>query len=264
MNIIYYCQSLIALVATQILHMIPLGLLLIILIAAATKLFLYYFQSLSLRKRIRKLTISENKKEKTITLGSKEKFAFVLGIRNPKIYISTGLVSTLSNKEFEAVLAHEYYHLENRDTFTMLIASIVNSISFIFPVLSDFVRNYRVGREIAADRFAVSKMGENLSLMSALQKILAAPSFSTPYAASIIEHDTLEERILSLLARDRKGKQFKLLNLLITFLSLLFIAVIIAMPVYASNISSESSSLCADKSIGKPYSEAPPAYTPIK
>lgn len=254
MSIIYYCQSLIALVATQILHMIPLGLLLIILIAFATKLFIYYFRSLSLRKKTRELAISENKKEKTITVGSKEKFAFVLGIRNPKIYISTGLISTLSKKEFETVLAHEYYHLENRDTSTMLIASIVNSISFVFPVLSDFVRNYRVSREISADRFAVSKMGENRTLISALQKILAAPSFSTPYAASIIEHDTLEERILSLLSRDRKRKQFKLLNLLLTFLSLTFILTIITVPVDAKNMSFEGANSCT----------APLLFTPAK
>lgn len=254
MNIIYYCQSLIAQAAAQILHLIPLGLVLIILTAAATKLFIYYFRSLSLRKKISELAISENKKEKTVTLRSKEKFAFVLGIRNPKIYISTGLISTLSKKEFEAVLAHEYYHLENRDTFTILILSIVNSISFIFPVLSDFVRNYRVAREIAADKFAVSKMGENHDLMSALQKILAAPVLSTPYAASIIEQDTLEERILSLLSRDRKGKQFKLLNLLITFLSLTFILTIITVPVDAKNVSFDGANSCT----------APLLFTPAK
>ncbi len=259
----YYCQLFISSVP-HYLNITPLILLLSLIILLVIRLLTFYFKSQSLKSKLSNLIISEQKEKKIAVVKSQEKFAFVLGIRNPKIYISTGLISTLSKKEFEAVLAHECYHLENRDTFTMLVASIVNSISFIFPVLSDFVRNYKVAREIAADKFSVIKSGDNRALVSALSKILAAPTVSTYYAASIADHETLEERILALLSKNSNRTHFKLLNLAITFLSLLFIAVIIAMPLYASSISSESASLCADKSIGKPYSEVPPVYTPIK
>ena len=228
------------------------------------RLLTFYFKSRSLKKKLRKLIISENRENKTIVVESKEKFAFVLGVRNPKIYVSKGLISDLSREELNAVLLHERHHLENRDTFIMLIASIINTISFLFPVLGDFIRGYKIEREIAADRFAVNKIGNSYILVSALSKILAAPPVSAYYAASIAEQDTLEERILALVSKTQKRANFKLPNLAITFLSLVFIAIVTVIPVHASRVDSESAGLCKDMSIGKPYSEAPPPYTPAK
>ncbi len=262
-NVLDYCQSFISSIP-HYLNIIPPVLLLSLIILLVIRLLTFYFKSQSLKSKLSKLIISENKEKKIAVVKSQEKFAFVLGIRRPKIYVSKGLISNLSKEELKAVLLHEHYHLEKRDTFIMLITSIVNSISFLFPILRDVIKNYKISREVEADKFAVIKSGDNRALVSALSKILAAPAISTYYAASIAEHETLEERILALVSKNPKKGRFKLLNLAITFLSLLFIVVIIAMPVYANSLSGESASLCADKSIGKPYSEDPPAYTPIK
>ena len=90
----------------------------------------------------------------------------------PKIYISTGLLSHLTKKELEAVLRHEQYHLENHDTFTMIVASVAHSLFPFFPLVSDLINKYRIDREIRADKFAVSKIGDQYPLVSVLKNFL--------------------------------------------------------------------------------------------
>jgi len=259
----YYCQLLVSSVP-HYLNIVPLILLLSLIVLLGIRLLTFYFKTQFLKSKLNKLIISEDKKKKIVVVKSQEKFAFVLGIRRPKMYVSKGLILNLSKEELKAVLMHERYHLEKRDTFIMLITSIVNSISLLFPTLHDVIKNYKISREIEADKFAVNNTGDSYALVSALSKILASPTVSTYYAASIAEQETLEERILALVSKTQKRANFRILNLAVTLFSLIFIVVIMAIPVYASGVSRGSAGLCADRSIGESYSKAPPTYTPAK
>lgn len=261
-HVTYYCRSFIDANMIPIpyyLRMMPLAFLFLIFMISFVKFIILIFKIEFLKHTLNSKIITKNKiselikslglEKRASVIRANERFAFCLGIRKPKIYISTRLIAELSVKEVEAVLRHEQYHLENHDTFTMIIASTSHSLFPFFPILGDLIKRYRVEREIAADNFAVVKVGDSYHLVSALKKLLAFPTISTVTLAAIAEQDTLEPRIYSILNKSYSRKQFRLKHLFITILSFLVIGIVIVFPVHARKINHEKNSvimLCTD------------------
>jgi beta-lactamase regulating signal transducer with metallopeptidase domain len=279
----YYCRSFIETHMIPIpyyLNVLPFALLFTLVSISLIKFAILNLKVQFLQNKLKKKSISQQNEysvitrlgleEKTIVIKSEKYFAYCLGIRNPKIYVSTGLIKSLSDQELEAVLQHEQYHIENYDTFTMTIASIAQSLFPFFPLISDLIQKYRVEREIKADCFAVKKSGSSLHLISALQKLLIAPSSHTVGIAAIADHDTLEPRIHSLLNKKYLRRQFRIKHLLISLVSAAFLGVIIATPVQAKEIHHEGhdvvmvctdgecmNSCSSEKNLNKLYSAIP-------
>ena len=283
-HITYYCQSILVdakmIPIPYYLSTIPFILLFIILAISLIK-----FSALILKVQFLKLKLKGNitinhdtnmlinrlgLKGKAILVESDKQFAFCLGVRDPKIYFSTSLFYGLSMKELEAVLRHEQYHLENYDSLTMVVASVAHSLLPFFPLVSDLINKYRVDREIQADKFAISKIGDPYPLVSALKKLLAFPTTTTVAVAAIADQDTLEPRIYTLLNKPYARSRFGLKHLFITLFSSLILVTIIAMPVNAKELHHEEHDvlmLCTDgecmntcttqKNLNKLYSEIP-------
>lgn len=245
----YYCQSLVNSFSLPISHSlgtlffsllflfsaIPTTKLVIILVKAhllKTRLIKKSRTNRSFTTLLQKLKI----KDSTYLIESSDRFAFCLGIRNPKIYISTKLVALLNTQELEAVLRHERYHLEKRDTLTMLIASVGESLLPFFPLLSDVLRNYRVEREIKADQEAIEGLGSHKPLITALKKLLGTPSVARASFAAIADEDTLEPRILMLMKNEKHVKRFRLKHILISIFSLGIMSAFVLSPVQAVEV----------------------------
>lgn len=299
-HVAYYCQSFIGTYIIPVpyyLNLIPFLLLCLVLLVSIVKFAFLFIKSQRLRhsllhsitanpiiisKLISRLGISEQ----TLVINSEKNFAFCLGIRKPKIYISTNLVSQLSAKEVEAVLLHEKHHLNKHDTFTMIIATIAHSIFPFFPLLGDLTQWYKVRREIEADRFAIKHMGNPHALTTTLKKFLEFPSFGTIPITAIADGDTLEPRIHALLNKKYNKRNFRIKHFLITLFSLLLIIGVVVLPVHAKEIHHKEYDvmmLCSDNescmnsctteiNLNKLYSEIPShssqtnasrAYTPI-
>lgn len=246
---IYYCQSIINSLSMPIpyyLGAILFILLSVFLLIAVVKLFALYIKVQLFRKKLiknlksnegfimllEKLTLAN----KTHLVESEKQFAFCLGIRRPKIYISTNLVNALTIQELEAVLRHERYHLDNKDTLTMLIASIGESLLPFFPILSDLLHNYRIEREIKADAEAIQGLADEKPIISVIKKLLNSPSVAISTVPAIADHDTLEPRIRAIVKKDLRFKQFRVKNILISVASILVMSIIILTPVQAVEI----------------------------
>jgi len=249
---VYYCQSFVNSLSTPIpyyLGAIPFLLFSVFLCITVIKLSVIYVKVRFLRKNlIRSLKLNTSfvallKKlqldRKTYLIESKKHFAFCLGIRNPRIYLSTGLVDILTTKELETVLHHERYHLNNRDTLTMLIASIGESLLPFFPLLSDFLTNFRIEREIKADAEVIRGLGDEKPLISVLKKLLKAPSYTAVTASAIANHDTLEPRIRALVKKEIYFQKFKTKHILMSLFSVLVMSIITIVPVQAFEIHHE-------------------------
>lgn len=245
----YYCQSFINSLSLPIpyyLGAIPLLLFFIFLLASAIKLLMVYVKVRLFRKKLiknAKSNIAFNallKKldltGKTYLVESENQFAFCLGIRRPKIYVSNGLLAILSTQEMEAVLRHEQYHLNNRDTLTMLIASISEPLLPFFPLISDLLHNYRIEREIKADAEAIRGLGDEKHLISVLKKLLNTPSLALATTAAIADNDTLEPRIRALVKKDFRFKQFRAKHIFISLVSVFVMSAITLAPVQAVEI----------------------------
>lgn len=245
----YYCQSFINSLSMPIpyyLGIIPFSLFFVFLLIAIIKLLIIYIKVQLLRSKLTKNFKTDRQFNslleklqlinKTYLIESEKQFAFCLGIRHPRIYISTSLVNGLTIQEIEAVLRHERYHLNNRDTLTMLIASIGESLLPFFPIISDFLYNYRVEREIRADGDAVQGLGDEKPLIAVLKKLLRTPAYAAVTASSIADHDTLEPRIHALIRKDVNFKRFKVKHVFISLASVFIMSIITIAPVQAMEI----------------------------
>lgn len=252
---LYYCQSFISSFSVQLPPQLGLvfgALILLPLIAVAAKLTLVFWQTRRL-KRIFRLTetypsqldslAKKLKLERKIVLvDSSKPLAFCLGFRSPKIFISAKLVRALRQKELEAVLRHEKYHLENKDSLTMLVATSAQSLFPFFPLISDLLKNYRIEREISADQEAVESMGSPRPLITALRKLLSFDSQKTvAFAPAIADFDTLEPRIKALTEGDFSFKKVGIINSLVSFLFVILLIGALSVPVYAINSQHEKS-----------------------
>ena len=173
--------------------------------------------------------------EKKVLIFTQDKpQAFCFGIRNPKIYISTGLIQMMDQKELEVILRHEKYHLEHRDTLTLLLATIIESLFPFFPVVSDFIRVYRTDREVAADKAALTSRVDKQSLKDVLRKLIQyEPDIHPVFLPAMLSVDTLEARIRSINIIDATYKKIGLKSLGISVLSLVVLLRLMVAPVNA-------------------------------
>ena len=99
-------------------------------------------------------------------------FSFCYWFRRPRICLSTGLIRRLDEAELRAVLAHERYHLQQRDPLRLVVARYFAAGLYVVPVVEELVEYYTVQKEVAADQAAVRAMGGVRELASALFKAL--------------------------------------------------------------------------------------------
>ncbi|MEM7029093.1 MAG: M56 family metallopeptidase [Chloroflexota bacterium] len=127
--------------------------------------------------------------------------AFSLGIRHPKIWLSTGLINLLDDDELMAVLHHEAHHCQQFDPLRLLIARLTSDIFFFIPRINSLVDHHHLAQEMAADAAAVESLGDNLPLASALHKLLTHPKEETPIPnLAISQLNITERRILALVS----------------------------------------------------------------
>lgn len=125
-------------------------------------------------------------------------YSLTYGLTAPRVVISRGLVERTGAAELEAVLAHERYHVWNRDPLKVLVARVLRSGLFFLPALRSLHERYLAGRELAADRAAYRKCGKE-PLVAALYQVAASPEPATAEpAAAIGGTDLLEVRIAQL------------------------------------------------------------------
>lgn len=293
-HVVYYCQALGHSLSVRIPHQIGsimLIALLFVISVLIVRLFISYLKIYLLRKQLStkieknrifaKLTKKLDLHDEAFLVKDKSPFAVCHGIRSPKIYISTGLVQMLTEPELEAVMRHEGCHLQERDSFIMLLASIAQSTFPFFPLLSDLTQNYRVEREIQADQEAVKGMSTSKHLIAVLKKMLScdpAPSYS--FAPAIADHDTLEQRIKALIKKSSPKARLRWNSIIISLFSVGLLFNLIMLPVQAVEVHGQEEDImmvclqydscsmwCKENETTTPYTKAPNSsvlYTPAQ
>lgn len=152
-----------------------------ILLVTMAKIINQFILSCRFKKRLMKLKdrelsrfISEKlgRQEEMIIVKSKEILAFTTGIRKPAIVLSTALIDLLELEELEAVIEHETFHKNNHDPMKIFMLQLIAQSLWFIPLTKWCYENYKIISEILADEHAVSKMGSELSLGSALIKLI--------------------------------------------------------------------------------------------
>ena len=244
---IYYCQAIAKALYIQLpedLSRVYVGVLILAVVYTLIKIGVAVFKIYAFNKTLVKTAIHGTKVldeissklgliNKVTILDLDKPQAFCFGILKPRIYLSSGLVAIMNDKELEVILRHEKYHLDHKDTLSFLIATLVESLFPFFPVISDFIRVYRTDREVQADTAAVNGQEATRSLLGVLKKLLQYEPRGTAFIAGIISEDALEARIHSLLMLKTVYKKVSIRNALLSFVSLGALIGLIVSPVQA-------------------------------
>lgn len=243
---LYYCQALANALNFQLPTTYGKVIAGILVIAALFTLFrltrsvvnIFAFRKALLKKidedsdDVANLCTSLDLQGKVIIFTVAKPLAFCFGIHSPKIYLSTGIIQLMSQSELKVILKHEKYHLEHKDTLALLLASLIESLFPFFPVVSDLIRVYRTDREVAADKAAITNAADKQSLKDILKKLIQYnPDTHPAYLPAMMSLDTLETRIRSINLIDTRHKKIGLVNLGLSFASLIILLGLIVTPV---------------------------------
>lgn len=129
-------------------------------------------------------------------------FIAQIGLWQPELVISQGLLQELKPPHLEAVLAHEQAHLYYRDTFWFFWLGWVRRLSSWLPNTEALWQELLILREIRADRWAAERV-DALVLAESLLTVVSAPMIgSKSFCAAFSRQapaNRLQERIDALL-----------------------------------------------------------------
>jgi beta-lactamase regulating signal transducer with metallopeptidase domain len=125
-------------------------------------------------------------------------FALTHGMLRPSVLVSMGLLSLLDPAELGAVLAHEREHVRSRDPLQTAMVRVLVGRLFFLPVIGELAERFALGREMAADRRAVSECGRR-AVAGALLRVVEHPRWAAGApAAAMGSARMLDARICQL------------------------------------------------------------------
>lgn len=167
------------------------------------------------------------------TLATQTPHCFTVGVLRPAVYISEGLLETLSTSQCAAVLAHEQAHVRHYDGFWALLLRSFYSLLFL-PGSGTLLTTWEAAAERACDLAATRKVGSACLVAEALVQVGSVPR-SAPLVGSLAfgaKQGQLEARVNALLAYDPAQKT-PTARVLIVTLSLILAVLLFVVPVLA-------------------------------
>jgi beta-lactamase regulating signal transducer with metallopeptidase domain len=141
-----------------------------------------------------------------ILLSLEGKGPATLGIQNPVLILPEWFLSQASEDEFSSVLGHELAHIRRRDFLLNLVYEfLILPVSF-HPAAALIKARIDQTRELACDEIAAECLSTSTqyarSLLTIAQSISANQRPATvDYALGLFDTNTLEDRIMNVLAR---------------------------------------------------------------
>ena len=219
-NFLYYiCHSGWESIVQQMPHGLNLIIPLLIVIILGRGVFLFakrVRQTNRFNRTIRMLRLSPSRRLQTAACRaglpatkvccyqSRAVRAFSLGMWQPQVWISSGLLEMLADDELLAVLQHEAHHCQQRDPFRLLVSRLISEMFFFVPLLWHLSDYIHLTQEMAADARAIERAGTRRPLASALHKLLTVSEHTLSASdMAISQINVTERRILALVSPDQ-------------------------------------------------------------
>lgn len=94
-------------------------------------------------------------------------FCFVMGVRHPRLVLSTAVLDGLSATQLAAVVAHERAHLDRRDNAWRVIAQLA-SLAHLPGLGRRAYARWAFAAEVACDQIAAATLGSRYTVADAL------------------------------------------------------------------------------------------------
>jgi beta-lactamase regulating signal transducer with metallopeptidase domain len=117
------------------------------------------------------------------------------GIVQPALLLSDTAISSLTGREFQLALRHEFAHLRGRDNLKKLLLRLVE-----FPGMRELERSWLCASEMAADESAIAGAEDALDLASALIKLSRFRACAAPKLTTALLENPVQARVERLLA----------------------------------------------------------------
>jgi len=111
----------------------------------------------------------------TVIVGGREAMIAAAGLRQPKIIVSAGALTTLDDAELAASIEHERGHVTRRHRYMLLGGEACRAISCLLPGGRRALSELAFHLERDADEYALLQRQDRLALASAICKALPAP-----------------------------------------------------------------------------------------
>ncbi|HYD35110.1 MAG TPA: M56 family metallopeptidase [Vitreimonas sp.] len=183
------------------------------------------------RMPIRLLRLSNQlglENDELILINSSQPVAITVGIFNPRIVISTHLMTELTHKELEAVLIHEVHHLRRCHPLLFLAAEVVASSLPFVPIIKEIVGHFRYLMEYQADKRATKLQGSIVYISRALHKMTAG---TTQYALFPAFSYTRQQSRLRAVSTQPHGLNLTLRSLLISAITVMSLSGLLVIPI---------------------------------
>jgi beta-lactamase regulating signal transducer with metallopeptidase domain len=147
------------------------------------------------------------KRRVRVFTSQKVSMPMTVGSFRPVIILPPDLAHSLSDAEFESVIAHELAHIKRWDYLTNLLQRFVQASLFFHPAVWLIGKHLMIERELACDDWAV-KTCEPRRYASCLTKLVALLSESRPLVAAtgiLFGKHVISRRVEMILNRDRNA-----------------------------------------------------------
>ena len=162
-------------------------------------------------RAIRRLPLADRGLSVALIRDGSVKVAFTHGLIRPKIYISTGLLNSLTREEARGVLFHEIHHKKNRDPLRFFLATMLRDTFIYLPIGGYITRRLHAVKERAADDAVIKRTGDPFVFAETLLKVAmfgVDRRLDMSRSASIMGSGSLESRIKRLLdGKDERAER---------------------------------------------------------
>jgi Zn-dependent protease with chaperone function len=146
-------------------------------------------------------------------IDSDETFAFTIGLRDPRIYLSSRAVDSLDDDELRTVLTHEDQHRQARDPLRMQFLLALRAATPYLPASRRLVRACLRRAEYDADDAALLRGAKAADLLGAFAKLSSRGGASAAVAGY---SDFASARIARLTAGGKVGGAAELAGMAIS------------------------------------------------
>ena len=110
--------------------------------------------------------------DRVMVVDSESLDIYCFGLLKPRICLTTKVIDQVSKRELRAILLHEKNHLVSHDSIKLFFAGIIKQSLFFLPGLSQLLKQFETGIELAADERATNNFQEVQPLSKALVRLI--------------------------------------------------------------------------------------------
>ncbi len=150
----------------------------------------------------------EINRDVSLLISSDISVPLAVGFGSPAVILPQGILSSLTDAEFDLVIVHELAHLKRRDDWSVFWQQVAQALFFVNPATFWIASRMDFEREVACDNEVIAHIGsprKYAACLARLAELATVPRHSVLVAGTFIRKNRLVERVERLLSSATYG-----------------------------------------------------------